>query len=101
MDIRLSVPQMEKTAIDTYQESQNNGESFSLVITDLTIPNGMGGIELVHKIKSFDPSARVIVSSGFSQNMSAAQYREHGFDGIIAKPFTFDDLKKIITETIG
>ena len=76
------------------------GVPFELVILDLTIPGGMGGKEAIQKILQIDPEAKVMVSSGYSNDPVMAHYKKHGFSGIIAKPFQLKSLQKAI-HTIG
>ena len=72
------------------------GLPFDFVILDLTIPGGMGGKEAIKKILQIDPKAKVIVSSGYSNDPVMANYKEYGFSGVIAKPFQLKNLQKAI-----
>jgi len=63
---------------------------------DLTVPGGMGGKVAVKKLREIDPAAKVIVFSGYSNDPIMANYREYGFDGVIAKPFTIDEFTDAI-----
>ncbi len=79
-----------------YQESLDNEPKFDLVILDLTIPGGMGGLETLEKLKEFNPDVKVIVSSGYSTDPIMANYAEYGFAGSITKPFTIAGIKACI-----
>lgn len=79
-------------AIRCYADSQEKGAPIDLVIMDLTIPGGMGGLEALAAIKSLNPEARVIVSSGYSTDPVMAAYKKHGFMAAIVKPFKIEDL---------
>ena len=52
----------------------------------------MGGREAVRELRALDPAARAIVSSGYSSDPVMARYEEHGFVGVIAKPYRLSDL---------
>jgi CheY-like chemotaxis protein len=39
-----------------------------------------------------DPTVNGIVVSGYAQDSVIADYREHGFKAVIAKPFTLQEL---------
>ena len=82
-----------KEAIETYISAQKNGNSFDIVIMDLTIPGGMGGKEAVTKLLAIDSEAKVIVSSGYSTDSVMANYSEYGFKGRLVKPFQMKTLK--------
>ncbi|WP_456431706.1 PAS domain-containing protein [Thermosulfuriphilus sp.] len=83
-------------ALSLYREALETGEPFDLVIMDLTIPGGMGGREAVKELLSFDPSARVIVSSGYSNDDVMANYQKYGFSGVLPKPFKLSELKSVL-----
>ncbi len=80
-------------AINLYTEAKDSGKQFDAVIMDLTVPGGMGGMEAVKKLLEIDPEARVIVSSGYSTDLVIADYEEHGFSGIMTKPYSVEDLR--------
>ncbi len=81
-------------AINTFQELRDSNIPVDLVIMDLTIPGGMGGQEAARRILALYPEAKLIVSSGYSNDPVMANYREHGFCAAIAKPFDLDALRK-------
>jgi len=65
-----------------------------VVILDLTIPGGMGGLEVAHIIRGMDPDATLVVSSGYSQDAVMADFRDHGFSGAVEKPYTMEGLSE-------
>ncbi|MBA4373375.1 MAG: hypothetical protein C0402_11020 [Thermodesulfovibrio sp.] len=79
-------------ALELYGTAQTSGIKFDLVIMDLTIPGGIGGREAVKKLLALDPEARVIVSSGYSNDPIMSDYQDYGFRGVITKPYRVADL---------
>jgi DNA-binding NarL/FixJ family response regulator len=79
-----------------YREAGESGRGFDVVIMDLTIPGGMGGREAVAELLEMDPAARVIVSSGYSNDPVMADYRGHGFCAAVIKPFQMNELVKAL-----
>lgn len=73
------------------------GKPFSFVIMDLTIPGGMGGRESAQEILAFDPGARLIASSGYSNDPVMADFRNYGFCGSIVKPYSLDELAQVLS----
>ena len=86
--------------IKMYMQAMDNDEPFDAVIMDLTIPGGMGGKEAVHELLMIDPKACVIVSSGYADDPVLAYYKEYGFKGIITKPYTMGNLKKVLKKVL-
>jgi nitrogen-specific signal transduction histidine kinase/ActR/RegA family two-component response regulator len=80
--------------LEAYQQARMREEPFDVVIMDLTIPGGMGGEEAIAHLLRLDPDVRAIVASGYSNDPVMAEYRKHGFRGMVAKPFGYDDLVK-------
>ena len=88
-------------AIKLYKGAMESGNPFSVVLLDLTIPGGVGGKETVKKLLKIDPSVKAIVSSGYIDNSVISEYRENGFSGMVAKPYTIDELGKVLLAVIG
>jgi signal transduction histidine kinase len=83
-------------AISLYRSAREEGNPFSLVIMDLTIPGGMGGIEAARQILAFDSGAHLIVSSGYSEDPVMANYTDYGFCASIEKPYRVEDISGIL-----
>ncbi|HFQ80540.1 MAG TPA: PAS domain S-box protein [Desulfobacterales bacterium] len=80
-----------------YREAMASGRLFDLVIMDLTIPGGMGGLEAAQRVLELDPGARMIVSSGYSNDPVMAKFRDFGFCAAIVKPYQLQELARIIS----
>ena len=89
-----------QAAIDAYEQARDDGEPFSLVMVDLTVPGGMGGAEAVARLRLIDPAVRAIVSSGYSNDPTMADYRSCGFLGRVPKPYEFDELARVIASAL-
>lgn len=82
--------------VSMYRQAFKQDQPYQLIISDLTIPGGMGGKEAVRKILQVDPEAKVIATSGYAMDPIMAQYQEYGFKGRIVKPFRFEDVHQEI-----
>ncbi len=87
-------------AIDLYIRARESGEPYDLIIMDLTIPGGMGGVETIQKLLEIAPDAKAIVSSGYANGPIMADFKEYGFKGVIAKPYRTDELCKVVQTVI-
>ncbi len=85
-------------AIRMFNEAEQRGEPFDLVTLDLTVPGGMGGAEAVKYIKEMRQNVCVLVNSGYADDSVLARYRDYGFDGVLAKPFTLAELRRVLRE---
>ncbi len=87
-------------ALEQYRNALQAGRPVDAVIMDLTIPGGMGGKDAIGKVLEFDPQARVIVASGYSNDPVMAEFRSHGFKGVMAKPFTLNSFSKVLSRVM-
>ena len=84
-----------------YKEARDSGRPFHAVIIDLTIPGAMGGKHAIQRFLKIDPEAKVIVSSGYSDDPVMSNFREHGFSGVIGKPYTVEELGGVLHNVIA
>jgi len=70
-------------------------ESFDLVILDLKMP-GLGGMEVLKKIKEQDTEIVVVVITGYATIESAVEAMKSGAYDFIPKPFTPDSLRVVV-----
>ena len=87
-------------AVRLYAASREERKDIDAVIMDLTIPGGMGGKEAVQHLLALDPQARVIVSSGYSNDPIVNDYRPAGFCNIVNKPYQILDLSRVLSEVL-
>jgi len=89
-------------AIALYAEELKREARPLCIIMDLTVPGRMGGLEASEKILKIDPEAKLIVSSGYSNDPVMADYAGYGFALALLKPFRLEELsaamKKIAAE---
>jgi|GEM_PF-3667561 len=90
-----------EAAVASYLRSIEEGDKYSLVILDLTIPGGMGGKETIQKLLEIDKDVVAIVSSGYAEDAVIASHIEHGFCSVIAKPYTLGSLEQTLSEVLG
>jgi two-component system cell cycle sensor histidine kinase/response regulator CckA len=87
-------------AIEQYVGARERGQPFDLVILDLTVPGGMGGVEAMAKLLEIDPDIKSIVSSGYSSDPIMADYEKYGFGAVIAKPYRVHELRRMILKIL-
>ena len=87
-------------AVKLYQKAWKTSDPYDLLILDLTVPGGMGGKEVIEILGKSDPKIRAIVSSGYSNDPIMANYRKHGFTGVVAKPYTVQELSGAVNQAL-
>jgi len=85
-------------ATTIYHAAMTAEVPFAAVIMDLTVPGGMGGKEAARRILELDPTAYLIVSSGYSNDPVMAGYAKFGFSATLAKPYNIIGLEKILNK---
>jgi two-component system, cell cycle sensor histidine kinase and response regulator CckA len=87
-------------ALELYRTALQNGQPFDAVILDLTVPGGMGGQESLVHLRALDPEVKAIVSSGYFHDPIVANYRAHGFSGVVSKPYTIEEMSETLHRLI-
>lgn len=67
----------------------------------MTIPGAMGGQEAARQLLKVDPKAKIIVSSGYSNDPVMSNYREYGFIAAVNKPFDLAEIKNVLESTLS
>lgn len=87
-------------AMTLYQTARALGRPFAAVILDLTVPGSMGGKETIAALLRLDPQVNAIVSSGYSNDPIMANYAQHGFKDVVAKPYTMAELSSALERVL-
>ena len=90
-------------AIRIYERAARKGEAFRAVILDATVRGGLGGVETIERLRSFDPQVNAIICSGYSDEAALSEFLSYGFRGALPKPFTRrelgDALQKVLADS--
>jgi CheY-like chemotaxis protein len=97
---RVAYAQDGQQALDMYREAMASGTKFDLVIMDLTVPGGKGGKETMQELLGIDPLVKAIVSSGYSNDPVMADFRQHGFSGVVIKPYRLRELSEEVLRVL-
>lgn len=87
-------------ALERYVQGLISKKPFDAVIMDLTIPGQMGGKEAVWRLLAIDPGAKVIVTSGYSNDPVMEDHTARGFCGVITKPCDLVKLSKVLGDAL-
>ena len=88
-------------AIKKYVAARDAGRPFDVVLLDLRVPVGMGGLEAVKKLLEIDPAVKAIASSGYPDDPAMLEFKAHGFVASLPKPFKIDALRNALKAILG
>lgn len=97
----VQVSPTSKAACLKFQNARGSAQSFDVVITDLTFPGEISGVEVLKNLKEIDPMIKVIVSSGYSNDSVMADFKSLGFSGVIIKPYNISELSQVLKEVFS
>jgi signal transduction histidine kinase/CheY-like chemotaxis protein len=101
LDLEPTVVADGAEAVREFRQARDSGHPFSLVILDLTIPGAMGGREAIDFIRFMDDKVPAIVSSGYSNDPVLANFRAHGFQAMVPKPYDVNELGETIRQLLA
>ena len=87
-------------ALERFERAQANGHPFDVVLLDLSVPGDLGGREAVDRLGELDPQVKTILMSGFAQHPAVTEFRTYGFNAVITKPFTLQELSATLHSVI-
>jgi signal transduction histidine kinase/ActR/RegA family two-component response regulator len=83
-------------AVDEYSRALRDSRRYDLVVLDLTVPGGLGGLQALRRLRAIDPDVVAVVSSGYSADEVMASYRSHGFRAMVPKPYGIEELARAL-----
>lgn len=87
-------------AVELFKNAHFSEAPFDVVILDLTVPDGMGGIETLKKLAEIDPEVKAIASSGYSDDPVISEPEKYGFSGSLGKPYNLNEFINAIKDVI-
>jgi CheY-like chemotaxis protein len=88
-------------AVKEFGAARSAGQPFDLVILDLTVPGGMGGLETLKRIRELDSDVPAIVSSGYSNDPVLADFARYGFQATVPKPYEVSQLIETVRRLLA
>ncbi|MFC1837328.1 PAS domain-containing protein, partial [Thermodesulfobacteriota bacterium] len=82
-----------ESAVEKYRQALGSENNFDIVILDLTIKGGLGGMETIKRLLELDPNVKAIVASGYSDNPVISNFKDYGFSALLHKPYTLAELR--------
>ena len=97
---RSAFAQSGDEAVKSYQSALAE-DPFDVVVLDLTVPGGMGGAQTLNALRELDLEVCAVVSSGYSNDPVMARFEEHGFRGVVRKPYVIDQMAEALVMALN
>lgn len=78
----------------------DRGEKFNLLLTDMVMP-GLSGADLAKAIKQKQPEIKIILASGYSEEIARRELAGSDDFEFIAKPYSLGDLTKKVFDILN
>ncbi len=88
-------------AVARYEDAKNHGRPFDLVILDLMVRGGMGGVDTIRVLRGIDPAVKAIAMSGYVEDPVILDPARYGFAGALAKPFDRATVAAVLAQVMG
>ncbi len=108
--VRLSTVEMMKNmgyqvleapdGVEAVEQFRLHGSEISAVILDLTMPR-MDGREALREILKLQPSAKIIICSGFHEQEAMQGTEARTIAGFLPKPYRMKELQSILEKVLG
>jgi CheY-like chemotaxis protein len=89
-----------EAAVRTFADEKRIGRPFDLVILDLVVPGGRGGLWAISRIAAEDPQVKAIVSSGYFDDPVLENPREYGFLATLRKPYSAQEITDVLRSIV-
>ncbi len=83
-------------AVRAFRAAAAAGEPIAVVLLDLTIPGGKGGLEAAREIRAQDPKVRILLMTGYASESVRDEMAACGIDGLLQKPFQLKELERLL-----
>ena len=82
------------------EEFMDDPEQYDLLVTDQNMPQ-IKGTEMAFRMKKIQPGLKVIIITGYADNLSEEDMVKSGISEVILKPMVLDDFSKVIRRVLN
>jgi signal transduction histidine kinase/ActR/RegA family two-component response regulator len=86
-------------SLSALEEFRKNPGKFALLVTDQNMPL-MSGTQIAAQMRSVNPGLKVIIITGFAENLSEDELSRSGVSEVILKPMRLDEFSKVIRKVL-
>ncbi len=89
-----------ESAIKEYQAAREAAQPYDVVLLDLCVSGGMGGRDVLQKIKVLDDEVKAIAASGFLDDTIRRELEAVGFVSCLVKPYDKASLARVLATVL-
>jgi CheY-like chemotaxis protein len=89
------------SALREFSAAKESGKPFSLLVFDLSVPEGLGGLATIEAIRKTDSRTPAIVCSGYSSDPVMANFAKFGFQAAVAKPYDVARFRETVKSVLA
>ncbi len=75
--------------------------SYDLVLTDLSLPDNVSGLDLVRQVREHSPDTPVVLITAFGSESIAQEALQAGVFDYVPKPFNNDELRAVVKRALS
>jgi PAS domain S-box-containing protein len=87
------------SAFQAYKSAYEEGRPFEVLLLDLTVPQGKGGVYLIERLKQeklLSGDVKIVLMTGYTPKEVSERARHVRFDAVLYKPFPLEKLFEVI-----
>ena len=86
--------------VEALEKLQAAPTRFDVLVTDVQMP-GLDGVALVEKALGVNPKLRVVLMSGFADELDRAAHLKAKISRVITKPFTLEQIRSAVKAALA
>jgi len=73
-----------------------NRPGIDIVFSDVTMPGGVSGIELAHRVRELYPAIKIVLASGYPLTVLRQQHSDLGDFSFVTKPYRLAEVARVL-----
>lgn len=100
MGHRVEAAKDGKAAERLILNAKDKNDSFEILVTDMIVVDGVGGVELIKRAKELIPEIKIIIASAYCEDFNKNEDLRGKVDIFLKKPYSYDELKKAVNKLL-
>lgn len=101
MGHRAEIARDGNKALELIETSKKNRDPYDVLITDMIVVDGLGGVELIKKAKEKLPEIKIIIASAYCEDFNNNEEIKDKVEIFLKKPYTYEELNRAVSRLIS